>query len=89
VRTAKNSTTGIITKTETEGNKADCSSIYFACFGEKEHVTFATNKGFDVRNLGAVATKLLTLCEMDVDMEVLNPKSIYRLGGIRLDATSN
>ncbi len=73
----------VIGNNETVGTSTDCTSIYLVRFGEQQDVTFATNVGLDVQDLGLVGTKYVTLVEFDVDLVVLNPKSLVRIEGIR------
>ena len=78
----------VIPNDESVGESSDCTSIYIVKFGEEQDVTFATNCGLDVQDMGLVKTKWTTLCEMDVDLCVLNPKSLYQLCGIRLNPST-
>lgn len=73
----------VIGNNETVGTSNDCTSIYLVRFGEQQDVTFATNVGLDVQDLGLVGTKYVTLVEFDVDLVVLNPNALVRIEGIR------
>lgn len=82
---AANGTGLILPNDETEGTSTSaCTSIYLIRFGEEVDTTIATNSGLDVEDLGAVGTKFQTMVELDVDVAVLNPNSILRIGGIKL-----
>jgi len=75
----------IIPLDEDEGTStAQCTSLYLIRFGEETDVTFATNKGMDVKDLGLVGTKYQTLMELDVDLAVLDNTSLSRISGIIL-----
>jgi hypothetical protein len=81
-----NNTGLVIPNDEHEGTSEDCTSIYMVKFGEKQDLTFATNVGLDVKNLGQVGSFFETQVELDVDLVCLNSKAISRLSGIRLSA---
>jgi hypothetical protein len=75
----------VIPSTETEGTAVGtCTSIYLLRFGEMQDVTFATNVGLDVKDLGLIGTEYVTMVELDVDLAILNAKSVKRLSGIIL-----
>jgi len=74
----------VIPSTEVEGTSSDCTSLYLLRFGEMQDITFATNVGLDVKDLGLVGTEYITMVEFDVDMAILNDKAFKRLAGIRL-----
>lgn len=75
----------IIPNDEDEGTSTDqCTSLYLIRFGEETDVTFATNKGMDVKDLGLVGTKYQTLMELDVDLAVLDNTALSRISGIIL-----
>ena len=75
----------VIDNAEVEGaSGAVCTSLYLARFGEQEDVAFATNRGLDVKDLGILGTSYLTMCEMDVDLVVLNNTALRRISGIIL-----
>ena len=76
----------VIPNNEVEGTSSDCTSIYLLRFGEMQDVTFATNVGLDIKDLGLVGTEYITMVEFDVDMAVLNDKAFKRIAGIRLSA---
>jgi len=83
----KDGTTLVIPNTETVGVSDDCTSIYAIRFGEKDAVTYATSKGLQVYDRGMTTVHYNTLVEMDVNMAIVNPKSVAKLTGIRLDGT--
>ncbi len=72
----------VITHTETCGNVATCTSLYAARFGENSDLTFATNKGLVVDDLGLVGVHYTHSVEMDLAPALLDNKSIARLEGI-------
>lgn len=80
----KDGSTAVIPLTETLGGNTDCASFYAVRFGEKENVTFATNVGVQVKDLGLVTVLYTTLVDFDTDMVILNAKAAWRLQGIRL-----
>jgi hypothetical protein len=73
----------VIGYAETQGTSTDCTSFYAVRFGEKENTTFATNVGVQVKDRGLVGVLYTTMVDFDLDMEILNPKSAWRLKGIR------
>jgi len=82
-----NATGLVIPSSETEGTSTNaCTSVYLLRFGEMQDVTFATNVGLDVKDLGLVGTEYITMVEFDVDMAVLNDKAFKRLAGIKLNS---
>ncbi len=81
---AKDNSSLVIPITETLGSSTDCSSIYALRFGEKENLTFATNKGLQVKNLGLVGVHYTTSVEMDVEQCLVDVKAAARLEGLRL-----
>lgn len=74
----------VIGHAETQGIDDDCTSIYAIRFGEEEDVTFATNVGLDVQDLGLVGTEYITMVEFDIDLAILNNWSVKRMKGIRI-----
>ena len=74
----------VIPHNETVGTSTDCTSIYLARFGEKRHVSLATNVGLDVQDMGLIGTKWQSLVEFDVDLVVLHDKAFKRLSGLRI-----
>lgn len=75
----------VIPNDEDEGTSTDqCTSLYLIRFGEGTDVTFATNNGIDVKDLGVVGTKYQTLVELDVDLAVLDNTAVSRISGIIL-----
>lgn len=76
----------VIGHAETVGASTDCTSMYFLRFEEGADVTFATNVGFDVQDLGLVGSEYITLVEFDVDLAILNDWAVKRLTGIRVTA---
>lgn len=81
---AKNQTSLIIPIAETLGTSSDCSSAYALRFGEKEDLTFATNKGMQVKDLGVVGVHYTTSLEMDIEQSLVDVKAAARLAGLRL-----
>jgi hypothetical protein len=79
----KNGSSLVIGYAETQGTSTDCTSFYAVRFGEKENTTFATNVGVQVKDRGLVGVLYTTMVDFDLDMEILNPKSAWRLKGIR------
>lgn len=80
-----NGTGLIIPNDEDEGTaEGTCTSLYLIRFGEETDVTFATNKGMDVKDLGLVGTKYQTLMELDVDLAVLDNSALHQISGIIL-----
>lgn len=69
---------------ETQGTSTDCTSIYAVRFGEAADLTLATNIGVEVKDLGLVGVHYTHAVEFDVDLVLLNDKSVARLTGIRL-----
>lgn len=81
----KNRASGLVLpQTETCGTSTNCGSIYAIKFGEAEDVTFETNCGLVVKDLGLISPHYTTLVEMDCNIIVQNPKSLARLQGIKL-----
>lgn len=81
----KASNTGLVIPDDiTCGTSEDCTSLYYVKFGEATDVTFATNVGLDVKDLGVVGMNYVTAVEIDLDLAVLNANSVKRLDGIRL-----
>lgn len=82
----KSNNTGlVIGKDETVGTaEGICTSLYLLKFGEQTDVTFATNVGFDVKDLGIVGMNYVTAVEADLDLAILNANSILRFSGIIL-----
>lgn len=74
----------VIPEDETVGASSDCTSLYLVRFGERRDVTVGTNVGLDVKDQGVVSTKMQTLVEFDVDLTVLDPRTLTRLSGLRL-----
>lgn len=74
----------IIPDNLTCGTSSDCTSMYMVKFGEASDVTFATNIGLDVKDLGVVNMNYVTAVEIDLDLAILNPNAVKRLDGFRL-----
>lgn len=74
----------IIPDNLTVGENDDCTSLYYVKFGEASDVTFATNVGLDVKDLGVVGMNYITAVEIDIDLVVLNANAVKRLDGFRL-----
>ncbi len=69
---------------ETVGTNTDCTSVYAFRFGEKEDLSFATNVGVEVKDLGLVGVHYTYAVDFDLDLVLLNDKAVARLEGIRL-----
>ncbi len=74
----------ILPFTETVGTSTDCTSVYAFRSGEKEDLSFATNVGVEVKDLGLVGVHYTYSVDFDLDSVLLNDKAIARLEGIRL-----
>ncbi len=74
----------IIGHTETVGTSSDCTSIYAFRFGEGTDLSFATNIGVEVKDLGLVGVHYTHSVDFDLDLTLLNDKSIARLEGLRI-----
>lgn len=82
---AKDGSTLIIPSTETLGTASGiCTSIYALRFGEKENLTYATNKGVQVKDMGVVGVHYTTLVDFDIEQSLVNPKAAARLKGVIL-----
>lgn len=74
----------IIPHTETVGTSTDCTSVYGFRFGEKADLSFATNIALEVKDLGLVGVHYTYSVDFDLDLVLLNDKSVARLEGIRI-----
>lgn len=72
----------IISHTETCGTSANCTSVYAVRFGERSDLSFATNVGLDVQDLGLVNNFYTHKVEMDISLSLLNEKSAARIEGL-------
>ncbi len=73
----------IIPHTEAVGGSGNvCTSIYGFRFGEKSDLSFATNIGVEVKDLGLVGVHYTHSVDFDLDLVLLNDKSVARLEGI-------
>lgn len=76
----------IIGHEETCGDSTDCTSIYAARFGESADLSFATNVGLEVKDLGLVGVHYTHSVDFDLDLTLLNDKAVARLQGLRVKA---
>ena len=76
----------VIPHTETVADPARtaCTSIYAGRFGEKEDLTLATNVGIEVTGPQRYSTHVETLVDFDIDMLLLNIKSLARMQGVKI-----
>ncbi len=74
----------IIPHTETVGTATDCTSVYAVRFGEGVDLSFATNIGVEVKDLGLVGVHYTHAVEIDADLALLNDKAVARLEGLRI-----
>jgi len=73
----------ILSHTEAVGNSGNvCTSIYGFRFGEASDLSFATNVGVEVKDLGLVGVHYTHSVDFDLDLVLLNDKSVARLEGI-------
>ncbi|QQS35766.1 MAG: hypothetical protein IPM56_16215 [Ignavibacteriales bacterium] len=72
----------ILPHNEVCGNSVNCTSIYGYRFGEKSDLSFATNIGAEVKDLGLVGVHYTHSVDLDLDLVLLNAKSASRLEGI-------
>jgi hypothetical protein len=77
----------IIGHSETVGTSTDCTSIYAYRFGENSDLSFATNIGVEVKDLGLVGVHYTHSVDFDLDITLLNNKSVGRLTGLRIKTT--
>lgn len=80
----KDNATPVIGNDEVQGTSENCTSIYAGKFGEKADLTFATNIGLEVKDLGLVGAQRQISIELDTDLVRLSPACAKRLAGIRL-----
>lgn len=74
----------VIPHTETVGTSTDCTSIYALRFGEKSDLTFATNIGVQVDDLGLVGVHYTHNVDLDLDLALASDKAVARLEGVRI-----
>jgi hypothetical protein len=73
----------ILPHTESVGNSGNvCTSIYGFRFGEASDLSIATNVGVEVKDLGLVGVHYTHSVDFDLDLVLLNDKSVARLEGI-------
>jgi len=77
----------IVGNAETVGTSTDCTSIYAGRFGEASDLSFATNIGVEVKDLGLVGVHYTHSVDFDLDLTLLNSKAIGRLEGLRIKAS--
>lgn len=75
-----------IPNNETLGSSEDTTSIYLVRWGEREHLSLATNIGLQVKDNGIRSNAYETLIEIDVQVAYLSPLACVRIRGIRLYA---
>ena len=79
-------TTRVVPHNEVLGTSgAVCTSIYVAGFAEDELISYITNVGLVVKDLGLVGPHYTTLCELDLNAQVYNDKAVTRLQGVIID----
>lgn len=78
----KDDSTLVIPHTETCGASSTCTSVYAVRWSEKNDLTMATNVGLQVLNKGVIGPHLTTWVDCDLDLVLLNDKSVARLEGI-------
>lgn len=74
----------ILPFSEIQGVNNDTTSVYAFRFGEKEDLSFATNVGVEVKDLGLVGVHYTYSVDFDLDLVLLNNRAAARLKGIRL-----
>lgn len=72
----------IIGHAETVGTGTTCTSLYAFRFGEGSDLSVATNVGVEVKDLGIVGVHYVHSVDFDLDLTLLNNKSVARLEGI-------
>lgn len=61
-----------------------CTSVYAYRFGERENLTFATNVGVEVKDLGLVGVHYTFSVDFDLAPALLNSRAIAQLKGMYL-----
>ncbi len=77
--------TDIIAYDETVGTSSDCTSVYFCVFNEEADLTFNSNVGVAVEGLIRTNNFIQNRVELQAGLTLVNPQSISRIEGIRLD----
>lgn len=78
----KDDSTLVIPHNETCGTGLTCTSVYAVRWTEKNDLTMATNVGLQAINKGVVGPHLTTWVDCDLDLVLLNDKSVARLEGV-------